>query len=83
MRDLFQVVFELKKKEIDEAKMQLGKEREVVRVSHGTNNERNVRDKAIRLTVITFVSDPAMSWQLQYRPIVSTLTVCTVLRAPA
>ncbi len=29
MRDLFQVVFELKKKEIDEAKLQLGREREV------------------------------------------------------
>ena len=31
MRDLFQVVFDLKKKEIDEAKTQLGKEREVPR----------------------------------------------------
>ena len=29
MRDLFQVVFELKKKEIDEAKIQLSKDRQV------------------------------------------------------
>lgn len=32
MRDLFQVVFELKKKEIDEAKEQLSKDRREVRI---------------------------------------------------
>ena len=37
MRDLFQVVFELKKKEMDEAKRQLGRDKEVgeiYRVTH-------------------------------------------------
>ncbi len=48
MRDLFQVVFELKKKEIDEAKMQLGKEREVrenleyMREVHGKDSARSI-----------------------------------------
>ena len=44
MRDLFQVVFELKKKEIDEAKQQIGRERQVknledLKMSNGLNSE--------------------------------------------
>ena len=33
MRDLFQVVFELKKKEMDEAKRQLGRDKEVLNLT--------------------------------------------------
>ena len=43
MRDLFQVVFELKKKEMDEAKRQLGRDKEVGRGTYFTEREAGLK----------------------------------------